>query len=987
MALSADIIPDQVPGHADAAGPSILPSALGLERLGHPRGVSGTTPFLLNDPDLATYIAVGEVNLFLVELRDGVPAGARAYLCTLKAGQLAFGFNAQDMLVPIGVLAVGTVGTTIVEISIATLRRLSGTPEQHATLAGKIDAWVEAVSSASARALRPHPRMDAICVPGETLSAGANQRIGVTRGVGWVSAQQGLPLLLDTQDLPALGRDRPFPLCAATWVSFSEDAQVTCEATRSALEDGSVWSGLIVLHDALIEAVPLTLRLAAVDEVNRLRARAEADAQTEEAGTAALAATARSSNDDPSGAASALFSACQAVAGAAGVRLRPPPRRPSDQESLTLDAILRANHLRKRQVALDGDWWEYDVGAFLFLDPQGKPFAILRRGRSYWIKDPAAGSATRLSAQAARGLRGTGFLLYEPFPDQPLSLGDILRRAVRNGRANLLSVLGFGVVSGLLAMILPVASGYMVDTVIPDNDAFGLVEISVVLAAVAAVQFVSELAIQRSMLRFMGLSGTRLQTALLDRLLRLPVGFFRDFTTGDLMTRVLSVQTIENQLTGAMIGSMLSGLFAFVSLGLMFYYSPLLALVALGLVLALAGAVFMLGLVRLQYERDTVRLRGQLSHVLYESAGGVAKIRLAAAEARAFSRWAFTQANLAKALNNSRRIDLISETLADAASPLMQGIVFAVIVYAGLADEGFGLGSLVAFLAAFTQVMIGMIAIAESGQDIMALGPVFEYSKPILTAVPESPVAQIDPGELSGGIEINQVSFRYGADSPPVLSDFSLQIEPGEYVAVVGPSGSGKSTILRLVLGFENPASGAILFDGKDQRGLDVHAIRRQMGVVLQNERLFAGSLLDNILGGHVYLTEEDAWRAAEQAGLAEDIRAMPMGMYTVCSGGGGLSGGQVQRTMIARALVHRPRIVLFDEATSALDNQTQAIVTESLGRMRATRIVIAHRLSTVMGADRIVVVREGHVVESGAYDDLLARGGLFADLAARQLS
>ncbi|WP_454917398.1 ATP-binding cassette domain-containing protein [Xanthobacter sediminis] len=358
------------------------------------------------------------------------------------------------------------------------------------------------------------------------------------------------------------------------------------------------------------------------------------------------------------------------------------------------------------------------------------------------------------------------------------------------------------------------------------------------------------------------------------------------------------------------------------------------------------------------------RRRGRLSHLLHETAGGMAKIRLAAAEARAFGRWALDQAAWAKAIDNAHRVELVRKTAAAAASPLMQGVIFAVIVYAGLADAGFGLGAMVAFLAAFSQLSIGMTAIAKAGRDMMALAPIFAHAGPILHAVPESPVTRLDPGPLDGGIEINQVTFRHGPDGPPILSDFSLQVERGDFVALVGPSGSGKSTVLRLLLGFETAETGAVPFDGEDLRSLDVHAVHRQMGSVLQNGQLFTGSLLENILGGHEHLTQEDAWRAAEQAGLAEDIRAMPMGLHTVCSGGG-LSGGQIQRVMIARALVHRPQTLLFDEATSAPDNRTQAAVTRSLSRMRATRIV---------------VVRDGRVVESGSFDELLARGGLFSE-------
>ena len=222
------------------------------------------------------------------------------------------------------------------------------------------------------------------------------------------------------------------------------------------------------------------------------------------------------------------------------------------------------------------------------------------------------------------------------------------------------------------------------------------------------------------------------------------------------------------------------------------------------------------------------------------------------------------------------------------------------------------------------------------------------------------------PGELSGAVEFSRLTFRYGPGGPPVLDNVSLRIAQGEYVAIVGPSGSGKSSLFRLLLGFERPESGAVFLDGKALDTLDISAVRRQLGVVLQNGKLATGSLYDNICGG-VQLPLEQAWEAARLAGLDTDIKNMPMGMHTVIAEGvNTLSGGQRQRIMIARAIARRPRILLFDEATSSLDNQSQAIVSASLGNLNVTRIVIAHRLSTVRQADRIIVLVDGKVVKTG---------------------
>jgi ABC-type bacteriocin/lantibiotic exporter with double-glycine peptidase domain len=266
--------------------------------------------------------------------------------------------------------------------------------------------------------------------------------------------------------------------------------------------------------------------------------------------------------------------------------------------------------------------------------------------------------------------------------------------------------------------------------------------------------------------------------------------------------------------------------------------------------------------------------------------------------------------------------------------------------------------------------------------------PMLERIEPILKEEPEAASGGADPGDLSGQITLSHVCYRYGEDSPPVLDDVSFNVDPGEFLAIVGPTGSGKSTLLRLLLGFDAPTSGAVLFDGQDMAQLEVGAVRRQCGVVLQNGQLFAGDIKSNIVGSSSY-TLDDAWAAARMAGVDEQIAAMPMGMNTVLSEGAAtLSGGQRQRIMIARALVSRPRILLFDEATSALDNPTQQVIAESMRQLNATRVIIAHRLTTVAEADRVIVLDNGRIVQQGGYQELLEdEDGLFASLASQQLA
>jgi ABC-type bacteriocin/lantibiotic exporter with double-glycine peptidase domain len=364
---------------------------------------------------------------------------------------------------------------------------------------------------------------------------------------------------------------------------------------------------------------------------------------------------------------------------------------------------------------------------------------------------------------------------------------------------------------------------------------------------------------------------------------------------------------------------------------------------------------------------------------------GISRLRVAGAEKRALAFWA-------KSYSLQTKLNFQAQSVANNASvfmavvPLLSaGFIFGAVAFLGSAN--LTLATFLAFNAAFVQIIGASVTVGSTVTSLLEIVPLYERAKPILVTEPEFHRDKRDPGDLRGEIEINHVSFRYHADGPLILDDVNLHIQPGEFVAFVGPSGAGKSTILRLLLGFELPVTGSIYFDREDLASLDHQAVRGQVGVVLQNSQLTPGTLLSNIIGNSL-LTLEDAWEAARLSGLDADIAQMPMEMYTVITEGEStFSGGQRQRLLIARAVVSKPKILLFDEATSALDNVTQAQVAESLDKLKATRVVVAHRLSTVINADRICVVQQGRIVQQGRYQDLIEQPGLFADLAQRQLA
>jgi ATP-binding cassette subfamily C protein len=492
-----------------------------------------------------------------------------------------------------------------------------------------------------------------------------------------------------------------------------------------------------------------------------------------------------------------------------------------------------------------------------------------------------------------------------------------------------------------------------------------------------------------ALLRLQQRMASSVQAAVWDRLMRLPLTFFRPYTAGDLASRAMSIDGIQQTLSGATLSAILGGVFSLGNIALMFSYSPPMAWRA---VLLLAAAVLVTGVggvLQRMPERDMMKLRGKTSGLVLQLLTSISKLRVAGAEARAFAQWVDRFAEQRRLQFRVRSISNWLNAFNSAFPVLATVLIFMAglpLLSPGGQAETLRTGDFLAFGAAFSGCLGALLGACRALVDSLSAVALYEQARPILQTLPEAQAGKSDPGRLSGEIEVQHAVFRYHNDGPPALRDVSLHIQPGEFVAFVGPSGSGKSTLLKLMLGFEYLESGSIFYDGQELGGLDIQEVRRQMGVVLQNGKLIAGDIFRNIVGS-ANATQDEAWEAARLAGIADDVRAMPMQMHTVIGEGAStLSGGQRQRLMIARAIVNRPRILLFDEATSALDNRTQAIVTASLEGLKATRIVVAHRLSTIANADRIYVIERGRLVQQGTYGQLIREKGTFHELARRQL-
>lgn len=679
--------------------------------------------------------------------------------------------------------------------------------------------------------------------------------------------------------------------------------------------------------------------------------------------------------------------ACASViAGIRGFEVKEPVQMPEGDNTYQAIALARYSGFRVRSVILKGRWYKRDSGPLLAFYEEGmRPVCLLQRGsRAYDTFDPFTGEKKNVTESESRRLLPTAFAFYKPFAQKIITFKDILRMILSESRGDIAAVGMIGTVVGLIGLATPVVTGVIFDSVIPEAARSQMAQIFLILLALAFSTSFFELAKGFSLVRIQGKVNHTVQSALWDRLLGLPVPFFRNYSSGDLAKRSLGITTIIDMIAGLVLNTALSSLFSSFNLFLLFYYSWSLALVAIVLTAITITVTLVINLIQLKQKRYSIELSNKNAGFLFQLINGVAKVKITGSQKRAFVKWS-------DLFSTQRKADYVASTFQNVLTsfnsvfPLITSMVlFSWMIF--FMKEPMTTGSFLAFLSAFGSFQVALLSMTGVVTASLSVVPIYEGLAPILTTLPENDQQKASPGTLTGDIEMAHVHFRYGEDLPLVLDDVSISASPGEFIAIVGGSGSGKSTLLRLLIGFEKPESGTIYYDKQDLDTIDILESRRQFGVAMQNGMLTQGSIFENITG-QSNLTIEDAWEAAAMAGVAEDIKAMPMGMHTVLPAGGGvLSGGQRQRIVIARSIVKKPRILFFDEATSALDNKTQAEVSRSLESLKVTRIVIAHRLSTIINADRIYVMDKGRVVQSGNYETLMAEDGLFRDLASRQI-
>ena len=649
-----------------------------------------------------------------------------------------------------------------------------------------------------------------------------------------------------------------------------------------------------------------------------------------------------------------------------------------------LDFLLSPTGILYREILLTKGWQKDAMGPMIAsLRDSGTVIAILPGEMGgYEYMDPATGRKVKVNARTAAAISEEALCFYRPLPQRELKLRDLLRYMVSCLTAR--DGVSFGAAAlaiTLLGLLMPKLNQILTGTVITTGS--GQLLVAVVLFLFFATVTSILLGIIRNMLlaRIRYKLNINVSAASMMRILSLPATFFRDYSVGELNQYISYMDSLCATIVDSVFSTAVTGLFSLVYLFQIFAFAPALVVPSLVVTLATLGISLLSAKVQMRLDREKMTYTARERGLVYSLITGIQKIRLSGAENRAFAKWSQEYVKSAELTFNPPAIIRLSGVLTTAVSLIGTAVMYWIAVRSRVSIADY-----FAFNASYAYISSAFSALASMALSAASIKPIIELMKPLLAAQPETSESRETVTRLSGAIELSHVTFGYDPESKPLFEDFNLTIKPREYVAIVGRSGCGKSTLVRLLLGFEKPSRGVITYDRKDLQSLDLHSVRRQIGAVMQDGKLFSGSIFENITISAPTLKLEEAWAAAETAGIADDIRDMPMGMHTVLQEGGGtISGGQRQRLLIARAVAPKPRILIFDEATSALDNITQRKVSEALDKMKCTRIVIAHRLSTIRRCDRILVIDNGKIAEDGKYEELIAKNGLFAELVSRQ--
>ena len=978
-------------GRASLVAPSEFRSLASLAtQSGTPVSCAGNAPLDMGNPESAWFIEKGAVDLFLVERKDGVDQMAPQHLLRADSRRLLPGVAAQEGKTNFSLIAKGLPGTILRHLP---AESLSMVPSEE--LAGHVDAWIMDISTRLYRDAGWRPRPDSPVEPGKTFPE-VGGTLSSRRGVTWISPlSSGTGLFLGLID-PAEGDLQggaaagAIPLTSATWLTLMGKTRISTRSSEDLAEGGLLLHALANFHVTAFSLERLNRSLAVADQANLERDRVTNRRGDEESARRRLFNLYNLPDSRDAGASGvALLDALKIVGEHEGIEVKW-FAKPGVAESVpVLEDILDASGVRGRQVRLvwDERWWVRDSGAMLaFREGGGQPVALLPGMLGHYREvDPISRRSIRITAERAKGLQPDAWVFYQPLTSDPVRLRDLYRLVRKGLLADFLRFATAGLLGSLILLLPAVVVGFVADEVIPTGEISLLYLAAAALAAFALIGAFLHILQGMALMRLEGRGASRVEAAFWERLLRLPLSFLRRYPAGNLAMRGMTFQDLRDAVRSVIANAVLSIVFLLPAFLLIFYYDPALGSVTAAFGLLSLVVTIALGLQQISPRGRALRAVHRMAGQMFQFVNGISKFRVDDAEGTAF-------AVLARDYREQKRAESELGVLEDhlrafgAALPLLAGaVLFLMLALPGREDIEIG-----DFLVIYLVFIVFQAAVARLGSSfgaVAAIMPAFEQIQPFLAETPETGSEGELVESLGGEVVFEHITFRYDSDGPLILDDVTIRATPSEFVAIAGESGAGKSTIFRIALGLDQPSSGAVYYDGRDLRHLNIKQVRRKIGAVPQEVQLHPEDIWDNIVGNQDDVAVEDVWAAARTASVDRDILAMPMGMLT-CVGGAGLtSGGESQRIMIAHALINTPRVMLLDEATNWLDNDNQAKIMDNLASLRSTRIVIAHRLSTLRQADRIYVMQSGKVVEVGTFEELVEAGEVFRELVRRQIA
>jgi NHLM bacteriocin system ABC transporter ATP-binding protein len=981
--------------------------------------MEATFRVILHDVDSLLFVEEGDVDIFLLKpafspdsnfknevnlatkssrpLQSHFLVGGLTFLMNVSSTQLIFPFPLSDYYV----IAIANTETTLRKLSLKRFKEICDKEQIGPENLNEISRrWLNSFSplfQSQVNSLATYYLED------DFVKTHLPANSSVARNM----ASKGRPLWIQTEGNPIqffglpkfdyFPNTSPFPLVSSIWFVSQGDVEITAVLEESWLTS-SFWQGLLAFNGFVQNFIGYKLFENLQNEKIALKNRQETDSEILNAALRRIGSVMmRFSENSFVDTANGVLRACQSVAKAVKLPFIDKIQfRAQNILEQVYEAATKSN-IYQRKILLKEQWWKKGGLPFVgFVGDAAHPLAtaiIPNEQGQYEIVDSFdSDKKTKITDEIAKHLSHFGVVFYRAFPEKmSLRAKEIIKFCLDGRYRDLLTVILTGLVGIVLSLFLPIFNKVLFDDIIPNNDFPLLFQIILGLIVFALSAFVFSVIQELTLLRLETLIDHDMQSGLWQKVLSLPVSFFRKFTAGDLIQRLSAVNEVRKSVTGYMVRVIMDGIFAPIYLFLMLYYSPILTFVAIGFLLIFTLFDLVGLFITLRYTREIQTIKTQLSGKVIQIIFGIPKIRTNGSENRIFAFWA---QQIARIKNLETRAGITQAMLAvgeqaisSLGSLLMFMTVFLILPPTNDFNSrgGISLGTYLAFSSAFGGLSAAFSTLSGVLRQLISNIPLLEITKPIFTEPKEDTSQKLKIEKFQGSVRVDHIYFRYNVGSPLVHEDISLYAEPGEFIALVGPSGCGKSSLLRLLLGFETPEQGAIYFDGKDVKDLDSRDLRSQFGVILQHSMILDGTIRENISGGR-FVTDDEILEATRKARFDEDLARMPMGLNTpLTSGAPMLSGGQRQRLMIARALLGNPRLLLMDEATNALDNRTQQAVSKNLDELHVTRVVVAHRLSTVRNANRIYVFDKGRIAQCGTFNELASQEGIFASLVNKQ--